>query len=129
VLLRKRDRTSWDHILDIVTEKLGYMRLPTAAKKLIDLETKEHVTSTEQLQNGHIYVAIDRPDHVVMPPFKVGAARVAKRVVVLCTACGASMANLICSLLHRTHHDVHTALTCTQTRIHAYTHTYICARA
>eukprot|EP00035_Acanthoeca_spectabilis_P024018 m.451977 g.451977 ORF g.451977 m.451977 type:complete len:827 (+) comp20246_c0_seq1:153-2633(+) len=71
VVLKPRDRSSFEHVLDLITEKLGYQKLPSAAKKLIDLETRQHVTSLDNIQNNHIYVAIDRPDHVVMPNFRV----------------------------------------------------------
>jgi uncharacterized protein (DUF924 family) len=71
VLLRPRDRSSFEHVLDLITEKLGYKKLLYAAKKLIDLDSHEHITSLGQLQNNHIYVAIDRPDKIEMPSFKV----------------------------------------------------------
>eukprot|EP00038_Savillea_parva_P014355 m.10853 g.10853 ORF g.10853 m.10853 type:complete len:895 (+) comp2785_c0_seq1:142-2826(+) len=71
IVLKPRDLSSFEHVLDLITEKLGYKKLLCAAQKLIDLETKEHVSSLQQLHNNHIYVAIDRPDHIVMPPFRV----------------------------------------------------------
>lgn len=71
IILRNRDRTSMSHVLDIITERLGYRKLPAVAKLLIDMETRATVTKLSQLQNGHFYVAIDRPDQIVMPPFRI----------------------------------------------------------
>eukprot|EP00041_Stephanoeca_diplocostata_P031126 m.963106 g.963106 ORF g.963106 m.963106 type:complete len:779 (+) comp23893_c0_seq16:237-2573(+) len=71
VILKARDRTSMSHVLDIITERLGYRKLPAVAKKLIDMETLASVTKLHQIEHGHFYVAIDRPDAVVMPPFRV----------------------------------------------------------
>merc|ERR1719183_2030000 len=65
VILMKRDRISYQHVLDIITAKLGYRRLPGNAKKLVCLETEKDITKLEQLQTKdkmmvHSYVcAID----------------------------------------------------------------------
>lgn len=75
VILKSRDRISFGHILDLITERLGFTKMQSVAKKLIDLETKDSVTRMGQIKHGRFYVAIDKPSNIRMPPFRVNSAR------------------------------------------------------
>ena len=75
VVLKQRDRTSFKHVLDIVTQRLGYQKIQSAAQRLIDLETSDHVTDLAGLRHGAFYVAIDKMDAIRMPPFRINSAR------------------------------------------------------
>lgn len=72
VILMRRDRISFQHVLDMITTRLGYEKMPANAKKLINLKTFKGVTKLEQLEDGAHYCAIDRLEAVRLPPYMVG---------------------------------------------------------
>lgn len=75
VVLKQRDRISFKHVLDIVTQRLGYQKIQAATQRLIDLETSDHVTDLPGLRHGAFYVAIDKLETIRMPPFRINSAR------------------------------------------------------
>lgn len=75
VVLKQRDRTSFKHVLDIITQKLGFQKIQSTTQRLIDLETSDHVTDLPGLRHGAFYVAIDKVDTIRMPPFRINSAR------------------------------------------------------
>ena len=56
VILKKRDRVSYQHVLTIVTKRLGFERLPANCKKLVNMKTRKHITKLSQLED-QAYVA------------------------------------------------------------------------
>lgn len=75
LVLKSRDRTSFQHVLDLVTERLGFEKLQTSAKKLVDLETKQSITALEGVRHGRFYVAVNKPQNKRLPQFRVNSAR------------------------------------------------------
>jgi len=71
VILMRRDRISFQHVLDMITSRLGYEKMPANAKKLINLSTNKSITKLTQLEDGAFYCAIDRLEAVRLPPFMV----------------------------------------------------------
>lgn len=71
VILMRRDRISFQHVLDMITTRLGYEKMPANAKKLINLQTNKSVTKLSQLEDGAFYCAIDRLEAIRLPPYKV----------------------------------------------------------
>jgi len=74
IMLKERDRISYQHVLRIITERLGFAKLPANAKKLVNLKTRKHINKISQLEDRNYYCAVDRLEAIRLPPFYVNEA-------------------------------------------------------
>jgi len=74
IILKQRDRVNYEHVLRIVTERLGFAKLPANCKKLVNLRTRKHISKISQLEDRNYYCAVDRLEAIRLPPFYVNDA-------------------------------------------------------
>lgn len=70
LLFSKKDMPSWEKVLERITKKFQMRLEHGAVKRLVTLDGKE-INGLDQLENGGVYVAVDRGT-LKMPPFTLG---------------------------------------------------------